>query len=287
MAYAQKKGSPCPPKNLNPPLDSVRFAHPDGEPSDVAGGGLFYIVFMGKDPAFLFYPGDWLGGTITFSLAQKGAYMDLLMAQFNSGHLSENDIKQVLGADHENLWEGRLKAKFGTDVNGLYFNQRLDLEIQKRGSFVASRRKNLSTHMATHMATHMENRDRDRDVSKDIGRDDVIKDVNKHQDVDSFTRFWGLYPKRVGKGEARRAWRKLKVDDPLMAKIEKAIEAQKTSEQWAREGGQFIPHPATWLNQERWEDDAKTEPLDFASQIDAIKRRAEQRRKEEPISSAS
>ncbi|MHA2039809.1 MAG: hypothetical protein ACW98X_25615, partial [Promethearchaeota archaeon] len=44
-------------------------------------------VIMAKDPAFLFYPGDWLGGTMLFSRAHKGAYMDLLMAQFNNGHM--------------------------------------------------------------------------------------------------------------------------------------------------------------------------------------------------------
>lgn len=39
---------------------------------------------MAKDPAFLFYPGDWLGGTMGMSLTQKGAYFHLLMVQFNN-----------------------------------------------------------------------------------------------------------------------------------------------------------------------------------------------------------
>ena len=34
-----------------------------------------------------------------------------------------------------------------------------------------------------------------------------------------------------------------------------AIEAQKASEQWTREGGRYIPNPATWLNGGRWEDE--------------------------------
>ena len=34
-----------------------------------------------------------------------------------------------------------------------------------------------------------------------------------------------------------------------------AIEKHKASSQWQKDGGQFIPHPATWLNQERWEDE--------------------------------
>ena len=37
-----------------------------------------------------------------------------------------------------------------------------------------------------------------------------------------------------------------------------AVEKQKQSTQWQRDGGQYIPHPATWLNQERWEDEVTT-----------------------------
>ena len=43
---------------------------------------------MSKDPAFLFYPGDWLGGTMLMTRHHKGAYMDLLMAQYNNGHMT-------------------------------------------------------------------------------------------------------------------------------------------------------------------------------------------------------
>lgn len=34
-----------------------------------------------------------------------------------------------------------------------------------------------------------------------------------------------------------------------------ALERQKRSRDWTKEGGQFVPYPATWLNQRRWEDE--------------------------------
>ena len=34
---------------------------------------------MAKDPAFLFYPGDWIGGTMGMTFEEKGAYMEILM----------------------------------------------------------------------------------------------------------------------------------------------------------------------------------------------------------------
>ena len=70
-----------------------------------------------------------------------------------------------------------------------------------------------------------------------------------------FDRFWDVYPRHVNKQAAMRAFEKLKVDDELLDTILKAIEKQKTSDQWTKDNGQFIPHPATWLNQRRWEDE--------------------------------
>lgn len=98
---------------------------------------------MAKDPAFLFYPGDWMGGTATFNRTHKGAYMDLLMAQFNYGHMTLEDIKTILNGDFEAMWESKLKSKFVQDEDGLYYNARLELEKEKRQKFTESRRGNL------------------------------------------------------------------------------------------------------------------------------------------------
>jgi uncharacterized protein YdaU (DUF1376 family) len=98
---------------------------------------------MSKDPAFLFFPGDWLGGTMTFTRSHKGAYMDLLMAQHSNGHMSLQDIKIVLGLDFDEMWESKLKTKFHQDSEGKYFNQKLENEINKRKSFTESRNRNL------------------------------------------------------------------------------------------------------------------------------------------------
>lgn len=71
---------------------------------------------------------------------------------------------------------------------------------------------------------------------------------------DRFEQFWEAYPRKVGKGNARQAWAKIRVTDELFSTILNAVEQQKQWEQWQRDNGQFIPHPATWLNQQRWED---------------------------------
>lgn len=109
-----------------------------------------------KDPAFLFYPGDWVGGTLLLNRAQKGAYIDLLIAQFNNGPLMLEDIKIILGADFGH-WQ-KLENKFSF-MNGRYSNQRLEIEKNKRSEYTASRRSNRMQHMSNHMSEHMEYRD--------------------------------------------------------------------------------------------------------------------------------
>ena len=79
------------------------------------------------------------------------------------------------------------------------------------------------------------------------------------EDIVAFDKFWQLYPRKVGKGAAKKAWARLNPDDDLVRRILEAVSEQRDSVQWARDGGQYIPHPTTWLNQERWEDEL--EPL--------------------------
>ena len=68
-----------------------------------------------------------------------------------------------------------------------------------------------------------------------------------------FDLFWAAYPRRVAKDKARTAFSKIPRSEipALMA----ALERHKKSDQWTRDGGQYIPHPTTWLNQKRWQDE--------------------------------
>lgn len=73
---------------------------------------------------------------------------------------------------------------------------------------------------------------------------------------DGFVEFWKAYPRKVGKGAAQKAWGKIKSKADTLQAILKAIAWQRTADQWVKDGGQFIPHPSTWLNEQRWLDEA-------------------------------
>lgn len=98
--------------------------------------------------------------------------------------------------------------------------------------------------------------------------------VSEKEKDKEFDQFWEAYPKKVGKLPAHRAWHKM-IDPPPIQEILKALEVQKKSKQW-QEG--FIPNPATWLNQERWNDEpvapGKKMPPPFPPKNDPIARGA-------------
>lgn len=80
---------------------------------------------------------------------------------------------------------------------------------------------------------------------------------NKDIYIDHFDAFYKAYPKKVGKAAAQKSFSKLNVNESLLNNMLSAIESQKATKQW--QDKQFIPHPATWLNQRRWEDEVETQ----------------------------
>ena len=75
-----------------------------------------------------------------------------------------------------------------------------------------------------------------------------------------FDRFWGAYPRKVSKADARKAFAKLNPDGELVEAMLRALDWQKRLPEWTKDGGQFIPYPATWLNARRWEDEQEGSP---------------------------
>lgn len=70
-----------------------------------------------------------------------------------------------------------------------------------------------------------------------------------------FELFWKAYPKKKAKKNAWSAFKKIKPDDALFSRIMEAIGRYRTSQEWQRDGGQYIPYPATWLNGGCWDDE--------------------------------
>lgn len=76
--------------------------------------------------------------------------------------------------------------------------------------------------------------------------------------LEGFDRFYKLYPRKQNPQAAKKAWKKLAPDAELQQQILTALAKQATSIDWLKSGGQYIPHPASWLNGKRWEDEVSS-----------------------------
>ena len=84
--------------------------------------------------------------------------------------------------------------------------------------------------------------------------------TNNQVYTEDFNTFWEMYPNKVAKGKAFESWKKIK---PSLDKCITALTWQKKSDQWTRDNGKYIPNPATWLNQNRWDDEPKEYLVNF------------------------
>ncbi|MGN1481101.1 DUF6291 domain-containing protein [Porcipelethomonas sp.] len=196
--------------------------------------------------------------------------------------LEDNEVSQLIKAlfafakrGEEAEFSGALKIAFITMKNAIERDGRKWEQKCKSNSRNAKKRWSKDSDEYERIQTCTNYTDKDTDTDTDI---DTDIDKDKEIDIDnippispkgdkpeikpetdsfseSFNDFWKAYPKKVSKANALKAWNKLKPNGDLVREILSALERQKTSVQWQKDNGQFIPYPATWLNGRRWEDE--------------------------------
>lgn len=93
----------------------------------------------------------------------------------------------------------------------------------------------------------------------DTDTDTDTEKKKAYAQLSGFAEFWSAYPRKKNKGDAEKAWRSLKPDGEMVALILAAVALGKSGNEWQKDGGQFIPYPASWLRARGWEDEVKTE----------------------------
>lgn len=73
-----------------------------------------------------------------------------------------------------------------------------------------------------------------------------------------FDQFWAKYPKRVGKRDALKAWQQTAGDRPSLTDLLARLEKLVASGQWKKNGGEYVPYPATWLRRGGWDDEPES-----------------------------
>lgn len=93
-------------------------------------------------------------------------------------------------------------------------------------------------------------KEEDKDIKETVLTDSKEKAASLDR---AFDKFWAVYPRHTAKQDAKKAFMKVSPDDSLLNIMLTAIQRQKQTDQWS--DPRYIPHPATWLNGRRWEDE--------------------------------
>jgi hypothetical protein len=163
---------------------------------------------------------------------------------------SRAKVSRMLALLKEQGYIDILADTYGTHISICNYDRFQDLDNYKTDSneTQVKRKRNASeTQVSINNKDKNDNNDKKEYTPPTPPRGEVL--------AGRFDVFWEAYPKKKSKGQAEKAWKKIKPSKQLLADIIAKIEEAKTSVEWQREGGQYIPYPATWLNAKGWEDE--------------------------------
>jgi uncharacterized protein YdaU (DUF1376 family) len=217
--------------------------------------------------------GDYMKDASHLSLLEHGVYMRLLDVYYTRECAIPVDQAARLISARTKEEKAALEAvvrEFFTVVDGAYTQTRCDSEIatmqqktetnREVGRLGGRPRKETRTVSDGNPEITQTVSEKNPNITLATSHKPITNTPKAPKGADvRFDAFWRAYPNRVGKDAARTAFDKRKVDDDLLALMLTAIAAQSKSEKWTKDGGQFIPNPATWLNQGRWMDDTQAE----------------------------
>lgn len=184
------------------------------------------------------YIGDYIADTIDLSNSEHGAYLLAMMCYWRkSGPLEEYELESICKDDFERV------SKFFQHKDGKWHHKRIDFEL-----FESTRRSDAAKNRAEKASKARWGND-PPPITK------PPKEKNEPVSTPEFERFWSLYPKKLSKLDAIKAFGQVKAAEH-MAEIEKTLAWQVKSLDWTKERGQYVPHAGTWLRAKRWEDQA-------------------------------
>lgn len=226
-----------------------------------------------KMPAMQFYPADWRKDPAVQALGyfERGVWFEMLCLMHESSErgvlllngmpMPEEALSNALGLDNQTLNTCITKlVTYGVvkrrDDDGALFSKRMVADERlcqmRRECGKLGGNPNLVKQNKTSGVKQIKPPSIPSSSSDKTKRDARTSALDER-----FDRFWTEYPKKVGKEAARKAWLKMKPD---IDAVLKALLWQKESEQWKKDGGQYVPNPSTYLNQGRWQDEPGAQP---------------------------
>lgn len=213
-----------------------------------------------KAPAVQVYVEDFLGGTRFMSNAEVGLYTRLLFEQVDNGPIPDNveHFVKAYGKECRKLW-ATVRSKFvDGPMPGTIINERMAKAIADRDAFRQrqSDRGKASAEARLNRGSTKHKQSLGSTVVEPLGDGVGINTSEKERASKDFDEFYAAYPVHKAKGNAVKAWARL--TDAERTLCLPAIAAQVKAQHFrGADGKDYIPHPASWLNARRWEDEVK------------------------------
>lgn len=219
--------------------------------------------------------GDYLADTMHLNTEQHGAYMLLLMAEWKAGGYLPDHNSQLAAITKlpPDTWRSHrpVLQAFFTVQNGRWYQKRLLRELKEARRIIKVNSENGKLGGRPRKPKANPNKSQKKPIGLKKPNDNPNHNLNEtpspspSQEVlnpfaQGFARFWFAYPKKRNKPAAQKAWTKLTPDAELTESLLAALERWKSTADWQRDDGQYIPYPASWLNGRRWEDELHAEP---------------------------
>lgn len=220
---------------------------------------------MSKDPAVLFYTGDFLNGCAGLTMEERGQYITILCLQHQLGHLSEKTIRLSVGSVSVDVLN-----KLSIDADGNYFQNRMEEEIEKRSQFINSRTLNGSKGGRPKKANGkpydkpLGQPKQNRIINENIN-ENIIQNDYKIQ-IEEFENFRKNYPgtKRGYEIEFENFKKKNKDWEKILPLLSDALNYQISFRIEKAKTGGFVPewkNLSTWINQRCWEEEMQINKL--------------------------
>lgn len=213
-----------------------------------------------------FHIGDYKSHTYHLTAIEDLAYRRLLDLYYMSEKpIISDDAARIIGMREHGQDVLHVLLEFWEETPDGFINKRADAEIAgyyaKLEQASAAGKASAAKRALNGSSTTVQHQFNDR--STDVQPTNNRKPITNNQSItpDGFDEFWSAYPKKVGKGAAESAWKKHK---PELSVCLAAIASAKASRDWQKENGQYIPNPATWINQKRWADGVTTQDVPAA-----------------------
>lgn len=234
-------------------------------------------------PAYQYYARDFAASTAWWDPYEVGCYQRLLNAQWEAGELGlpeEVDrLRIVAGASEEpfqRAWSSVLSQKFPICEDGRRRNPRLERVRQQAISFREQRSKAGKASAAARQRDSNErcNERWNGDPNGDPNGGATLRSPSPSPDSclqspsptegarEDFETWYAAYPKKRGPRKARAKWVSLRRSGelpPIEDMLAKLAE-QRKSHDWTKEDGRYVPNPATYLEQGRWDDEVSPPP---------------------------